>query len=325
MSKKRVGVVVFLALLLATIITLIAYNHRHRVVSNKLQITASFYPLAYFAERVGGDKVRVINITPAGAEPHDYEPTAQDIVNIEKSRLLILDGNGLEPWAESITKDLDSRNVDVVYAGEDVVYAGEKPTTRTITENGKTATDPHTWLDPVLAANMVDNITAHLITIDAPNALYYQSNAYELKKQLTEVDEDFKTRLADCKLDTFVTSHEAFGYLAARYNLKQVAIAGLTPEAEPSQKQLAEIAEVVKKNKIKYVFSENLLSPKLSNTLAQETGAQVLQLDAIEGVSQDPLAASSNYLIRLESNAQLLQVALECTGANYDITKTYHN
>lgn len=270
----------------------------------KIQVAASFYPLYFFASQIGGDKATVINITPAGAEPHDYEPTAQDIVQIENSRLLILNGN-VEPWGDSIKQNIDPNKTTIVVAGEGL-------TTQKVEESGQSVIDPHVWLSPPLAKEMVDKITQAFIGIDPSNSAYYQSNANALKSQLDGIDAAYREGLKDCKSKDIITSHAAFGYLAAHYGLVQVPIAGLSPDAEPSPQQLAQIVTFAKQNNIKYIFFESLVSPKLSDTIANEIGAKTLVLNPIEGLTNDELAQGKNYITEMQSNLATLETALQC-------------
>ena len=271
----------------------------------KLQVAASFYPLYYFAQQIGGDKASVINITPAGGEPHDFEPAARDIARIVGSKLLILNGGGLETWGAKIRQNIDPKQTLIVTAGEGL-------TTQRVMENGENVIDPHVWLAPPLAEQMVDKIEAGFAQVDPVNGPYYAANAQVLKVQLHDLDAAYQQGLAACPKKDFVTSHEAFGYLATTYHLHQVSIAGLSPDAEPSPQQLAEISQFAKKNNVKIIFFENLVSPKLSQTIATEVGAQTLVLDPIEGLTDADLRAGKNYLTKMRENLTNLRIALQC-------------
>lgn len=270
-----------------------------------LQVVTSLYPLYFFAQQIGGDKVDVTNIVPAGAEPHDYEPTAQDMARMEKSRLIILNGGGLEAWGESIGKNIDTTNTVIVVAGEGL-------TTREMMAEDQLTTDPHVWLDPALAGKMVENIARGFETADQANATHYRGNADRLLGKLNDVDIAYRSGLRLCAEKNIITSHAAFGYLAAEYGLNQVSIAGLSPDAEPSPSQFADIVQFAKKNNVKYIFFESLVSPKLSQTIATEVGAQTLVLNPIEGLSDEYLAKGGDYLSVMRENLVNLQTALQC-------------
>ncbi len=272
---------------------------------NKLQVTASFYPLYFFAKEIGGNKAEVVDITPAGAEPHDYEPTARDIARIEKSKLLVLNGGGLEAWGDNIKKNIDPRETSVIMAGEGL-------TAQQVTEEGEIRTDPHIWLSPVLAQEMADRIAQSFELADPPNKNYYRANATAIKAKLAELDKAYRQGLSRCAEKNIITSHAAFGYLAATYGLKQVPIAGLSPDAEPSPQQLANIAKFAKDNHVKYIFFESLVSPKLAQTIANEVGAQTLVLNPIEGLSNEELDSGKDYLTEMQSNLINLKTALQC-------------
>jgi len=282
------------------------HNLKTAPASNKLQVVASFYPLYFFSEQIGGDKAEVINIIPSGAEPHDYEPTAQDMAKMENSRLIILNGGGLEAWGDNLKKNIDSKNTLIVSAGEDL-------TNKQLTENGRASVDPHVWLDPPLAEKMVDKIVQGFIQADPANYDYYKTNADALKIKLVSLDEAYKQGLSNCQEKNIITSHAAFAYLAASYGFNQLAIAGLSPDAEPSPQQLADIVKFAKNNKIEYIFFESLVSPKLAQTIATEVGAQTMVLNPLEGLSNQDLAQGKNYLTVMQDNLINLKIALKCS------------
>jgi zinc transport system substrate-binding protein len=306
MSKKYIGGIILGIVFVGLFILLI--NNKKPVIDNsigKIKVTASFYPLYFFANQIGGDKANVINITPSGAEPHNYEPTPRDIASIENSKILILEGNGLEAWGKDIQSNINPKNTTVITVGQDLI-------TQNIVENGNSVIDPHIWLSPSLASEITEKILAGFIAIDPINKEYYQNNEEKLKAKLAILDTEYKKGLANCVSKDIVTSHAAFGYLAASYGLIQVPISGLSPDAEPSPKQLADITDFVKKNNVKYIFFENLVSPKFSETVAQETRTKTMVLDPIEGITKEDLAKGYNYLTVMEKNLHSLQKVLQC-------------
>lgn len=307
MTKKRIAIVLVLVVAVSAIALLINRKQAEESNTNKVNVTTSFYPLAYFTSRIGGDKAEVVNITPAGAEPHEYEPTAQDVVRIEESEIIVTNGAGLEPWAKDIQANLKQDGTVMVRTGEDLAN-------QQIDEDGETTKDPHVWLSPVLAQRMVDRITESFVVADKTNATYYEDNAARLKNDLQDLDTEFREGLANCKSKNIVTSHAAFGYLASTYGLSQVAITGVSPEEEPSPQALAEVADFAKKNNIKYIFFESLVSPELSETLAEEVGAETLVLDPLEGLTDEDLSEGKDYLTVMKANLKNLQIALECTN-----------
>lgn len=288
------------------IITYFGVKNNHTNNSNgKMLITASFYPYYFFASEIGGDRAQVVNIVPAGAEPHDYEPTSGDLVTINSSKLLILNGQ-VEPWASKIQADLKGKSTVVLIAGLGLF-------TQNVTdEGGMTGIDPHIWLSPTRAKVQVKAILDKFIQLDPANKDYYSANAEKLLADLDRIDANYKNGLAACQKKDIVTSHAAFGYLASDYGLTQISIAGLSPDAEPSLKDMANITNFVKTNGIKYIFFESLVSPKLSQTIANATGAQTLVLDPLEGLTPKALAEGQNYLTVMEQNLKNLKIALQC-------------
>lgn len=306
MNKKYIiGIVLGIALIGIFTLIIKARNSAPLTSSDKIQVSTSFYPLYFFANQIGGDKAGVKNITPAGAEPHDYEPTPNDIAAVENSDLLILNGGGLEAWGDDIKKNIDPSHTLVVTAGENL-------TNQKVAEGGKEIIDPHIWLAPPLASEMVDKIVTGFVQADAKNKDYYKQNANKLKTELATLDTEYKAGLKNCASKDIVTSHAAFGYLSTIYGLHQVSITGISPDSEPSAKDLANISAFAKQNGVKYIFFESLVSPKLSETVAREIGAKTMVLDPIEGISAEDLAKGDNYLTVMRSNLASLKIALEC-------------
>lgn len=300
MSNKKVllisGIVLFTVII---IIVLLNFGPKKYDNSNKIKVVTSFYPLYFFTSEIVGDKASVINLTPAGAEPHEYEPTARDMAQIESSALLVLNGGGLESWGENIQKNINKDKTKILVI-KDILN----------TENNNI--DPHIWLSPTIALQMIDTIEYELSEIDPINSPYYKSNAKIIKDKLSILDEEFKNGLTSCKSKDIVTSHSAFAYLASAYGLNQVSIAGLSSEEEPSSKEMAEITKFAKDNNVKYIFFESLISPKLSLTIAKEIDAQTLLLNPIEGLGDDEIKSGKNYFSEMRNNLVNLKIALEC-------------
>jgi len=255
-----------------------------------VRVAVSFYPLEFLAGEIGGDKVNVTNLTPAGAEPHDWEPTTADAAVIEKSQLLLVNGGGLEAWAGKVTAN------KIMAVGESL-FDGN---------------DPHIWLDPVLMQTMADKITTALTETDPQNKDMYEANNSDLQSRLAQLDEEYRTGLKNCAQKNIVTSHAAFGYLAKRYRLTQTAISGVSPDEEPTAQKLAQTATLVKSLGIKYIFFETLVSPRLAETLAQETGAQTLVFNPLEGLTEEQQAVGQDYFSIMRENLVNLKTALQC-------------
>lgn len=300
--NKRIIIIggFFLIILLSYAVKIVIFsnnNSENTISLNKdtITVTTSFYPLYFFAKEIGGDKADIVNITPAGSEPHDYDPTPANIVQIEKSKLLILNGAGLELWGDKIRENLKGKKTVILTMEEE-----------------KTVKDPHVWLSPLLAKKQVEKITQGFEQVDSTHSSYYQGNAKELEDTLDALDKKFKDGLRTCKQKDIITSHAAFGYLAQSYGFNQVAISGLSPDEEPPPSKLAEVAKFAKENTIKYIFFESLVSPKLSQTIAKEVGAKSLVLNPIEGLTPEEMQAGKNYSTLMEENLSNLKLALEC-------------
>jgi zinc transport system substrate-binding protein len=307
MNKKYIlsGAVV-VALLAGSFWAMEKYGRSVEIpTKNKLQVAASFYPLCFFSQQIGGDKADILDVTPSGAEPHDYEPTSRDMARMENSKLVILNGSGLEAWGSDFEKNIDTRRTLVVVASDGLAD-------RQLDKDGKMAIDPHVWLSPASAEKMVDRILRGFEQADPENKDYYQANAAVIKLKIADLDAAYKQGLADCVQKNIVISHAAFGYLAAAYGFNQVAIAGLSPDAEPSPRQMADIVKFAEDNNVKYIFFESLVSPKLSETIAQEAGAKTLVLDPIEGLRPQDAAQGKDYFTQMHSNLANLQLALQC-------------
>ncbi len=306
MSKKLFFIIGILLIIITVGVFILPYYSKQNLSkSGKIQIVTSFYPIYFFAKSIGGEKADVFNITPAAAEPHDYEPTTQDMVKINQSQMLVLNGGKLEAWGDKIKDELQGTKTLIVTAGDGLAN-------KEITEGGQKIQDPHIWLDPILAKTEVERIEKGFEKIDPQDSQYFQANANKLYQELNSLDSEYKAGLASCQKTDFVTSHASFGYLAARYGITQIPISGVSPDQEPSAQKLAQIADFIGKENIKIIFFESLVSPKLSETIANETGAKTMVLDPIEGISDNDLKAGHNYLTVMRANISALQAALEC-------------
>lgn len=305
MNKKYTTSAVLIILVILIFVFFLRTQKQIPNQIGKLQVVTSFYPLYFFTSQIGGDKVQVTNITPAGVEPHDYEPKAQDMAKIENSSLVILNGGGLESWGKNIESTVNSKQTKILTVGDGLII-------KQIKENTQTTIDPHIWLSPQLAQVIVNKIEIALEIADPINKDYYLSNASNLIEKLNNLDIAYRQGLNNCTEKNIITSHTAFGYLAKDYGFNQISIAGLLPDAEPSTKQLVDIVKFAKLNNIKYIFFESLVSPKLSETIANEIGAQTLVLNPIEGLTQSELSQGKDYFTEMQNNLLNLETALQC-------------
>ncbi|MBI4004949.1 zinc ABC transporter substrate-binding protein [Candidatus Roizmanbacteria bacterium] len=266
--------------------------------NTKMKVATSFYPLYFFTSQIGGEQVEIVNVTPSGIEPHDYEPTPQNIIDIRSSKLFIFNGNGLDPWADKIQDEVKRKGVVTIKMSDHAVSPDEN--------------DPHFWLDPILVQKQIDAITDALIKIDPQNEAKYKIDSKTFKNRLTKLDEDYKEGLFSCKLREIIVSHRAFNYLAKRYNLTTFYISGLSPDEEPSPNRIAEIANIARQKGIGYIFFETLVSPKLSETVASEIGAKTLVLNPIEGLTEEDMNSGRDYFMLMKQNLANLKMALSC-------------
>ncbi len=252
------------------------------------RIAAAFYPLAYAAEQVAPPGTEVDNLTPPGAEPHDLELTARDVERVHSANLVLLLGHGFQPQLEAAAG-----------TGERVLRLLDTPGLRRHPNN-----DPHVWLDPVRYSLIVRRIAA---------ALHRPRAADPLVAKLGALDRDYRRGLRTCARREIVTSHEAFAYLGERYGLRQVAITGLSPEAEPTPKRLESVVRIVRQTGATTVFFETLVSPRIADTVARETGAKTAVLDPIEGLTSAAQKHGASYFTVMRSNLAHLRAALGCS------------
>jgi zinc transport system substrate-binding protein len=252
-------------------------------------VVAGFYPLAWAAERVSdpggtgdGDALDVVNLTPAGAEPHDLELSPQDVELVSDARLVVYVGGGFQPALEDAVAAREGPSLDVLPTGE---------------------RDPHVWLDPVLFGDVVTELAV---------ALGGGGDRPELARELETLDAEYRRGLRSCDSRVLVTTHAAFGHLAARYRLEELSLAGSSPEAEPSPQELEDLVDRVRESGATTVFAEPLVSDRVAETIAREVGAEVAVLDPLEGLTQERLDAGEDYLSVMRDNLVTLREALRC-------------
>ena len=274
--------------------------------SKTLKVMASFYPVYDFAQKIGGDHVEVTNMVPAGTEPHDWEPSTTDITDLESADVFIYSGAGMEHWVDSVLGSLSNQNLISVEASTGITMRdGYKD------EDGDVGTDPHVWLAPENAKVEMENIKNAFVEADPDNAADYEANYEKWSAECDTLDEEFRTGLENVSSHDIVVSHEAFGYLCDAYGLTQLGIEGIEADSEPDPARMAEIQDFVKANNVKVIFSEELVSPKVAQTIADATGAQMEELNPLEGLTDDEIAAGEDYFSVMRSNLDELKAALQ--------------
>ncbi|WP_267713492.1 zinc ABC transporter substrate-binding protein [Streptomyces sp. CoH17] len=285
--------------------------------TDKFDVVASFYPMEYLAEQIGGDHVNVTTLTEPGQEPHDLELSAKQTAQMgEADAVLYL--KSLQPAvdeaiaqsgvktkidAATLTKLEDHGDVehDHGHGGEE--HAGEEHA-----HEGGDGLDPHVWLDPVKYAEIAEGVARAFEKADPDHAADYRANAEALAKKLGGLDTAFKDGLAKTGTKVFFTNHAAFGYLAERYGLTQEAINGLDPESEPSPARIKELQEEAKADGVTTVFYETLVSGKTAKTLAKDAGLKTDVLDPLEGITDK--SRGDDYVAVMQSNLKALRTAL---------------
>jgi zinc transport system substrate-binding protein len=288
---------------------------------DKLDVVASFYPLEFIAKSVGGDAVNVTTLTAPGVEPHDLELTPKQVGTIADAKLVVFE-KGLQPAVdEAVAQNAPDAGFDIAPAAkledtganfEEHEGEGSATPTGTVKPAGLTdnALDPHFWLDPVRYAGVVQAVTDKLVEVDAAHADGYKERAKTLLGEVNTLDTEFRTGLQNCKLKTFVTSHEAFAYLAKRYGLQMVGIAGFTPDAEPAPQRIKEVQDIVRSQKVTTIFYEELVSPKVAESIARDVHVKTAVLSPIEGLSD--ANSQETYLTLMRENLQELRKANSC-------------
>jgi zinc transport system substrate-binding protein len=271
----------------------------------KLKIITSFYVMYDFACKIGGDKVVVTNLTPTGVEPHDWEPTPSDIISMEKADLFIYNGMDMERWVESVLSALGNKDLIVVEASADLAQQISSEETHSISPS-----DPHVWLDPILAKYEMKAIYDAITAADPENSEYYAANYEAYAEQFDLLDEEFTQALSSLPQRNIVVAHDAFGYLCNAYDLTQIPIEGLQADSEPDAARMAEIIDYVRDNDVKVIFFEELVSPKVANTIADEAGCTTAVLNPLEGLSDEALASGGDYFSVMRANMNTLVSAL---------------
>ena len=266
--------------------------------SSKINVVASFFPIYEFAKQVGGDRVNIMTLIPAGVEPHDYEPTIQQLQEAENADVVFFNGLGFEDsWIGRINNDnlVDTSSL------------------LNLSQGSKTR-NPHVWLDPVLAKAQVQQVESALIEIDPNNKLYYQNNAMNFTAELDALDSEIKNVLQTCNKKDFVAFHDAFGYFANRYGLIQHSVQGISPEGEVLPQRIEQTIRTADDLGLNVIYAEELVDPRFAEVIAQEIpNGKVLVLSPLEGIEKEEMDTGIGYLDKMEQNISNLKVGLECS------------
>jgi zinc transport system substrate-binding protein len=283
-----------------------------------LKVMASLFPLQEFARAVGGEKVQAILLLPPGAEAHSWEPKPSDVVKITQADIFIYIGPSMEPWVDKVLKAAQGKKLRVLEAsrGLSLLKAEQEEQGRAIHSHGHFGPekmDPHVWLDFTLDLQIVDEIVTVFSEKDPAHAFLYKNNAETYKQKLKNLDQKYQYSLAQCRhRQILVSGHAAFAYLAKRYALQQIALSGISPDAEPTPQKMAEMINATRKEGIKFIFSEELVHPKLSQALAKEAGVDILVLNPGHNLTPKQVREKVTFLELMEKNLKNLQRGLGC-------------
>ena len=308
-SKKTA---LFFLLLLSFLLSCQPAKESNRA-DQKLRVIATIFPIYDFARNIGGDKVKVTMLLPPGTDAHHYELKPEDIVKVSKTDIFLFTNFEMEQWAYKIINAAEKNtNMLAIETGAGAVLmplseeGGEQ-------ENHVSKFDPHIWLDMDNAQKMVDNIAAAFIKKDSRNSDYYLKNAHNYKLKLIALDQLYRADLTSCKTKIILhAGHWAFAYLAKRYNLKYIAAYNVSADAEPSPQKMVALVEQVKKQRVAYIYYENMVNPRLAEMIARETGAGLLKLNNGHDVSKADIKSGESFISLMEKNLTNLKKGMQC-------------
>ena len=287
----------------------------------KLKVVTTLFPLYDFARNVGGERADVSLLLPPGVEPHSFEPKPGDVIRIEAADLFIYTGEHMEPWAATILKGFSGGKLVAVdtsveispKTGGDEHMRSSGSVEEKSDRHHRHDVDPHIWLDLDYAQKMVDIILNGYVKKDPANRTFYTQNAERYKARLAELDGRFQRELSTCKKRVIIHGgHFAFNYLARRYGIAYVSAYGGSPDSEPTARALIELEKQLRKYDVRYVYFEELITPRVAKVIAKETGASLLPLHGAHNVSREELAQAVTFTSIMEQNLKNLKVGMEC-------------
>ncbi|TDL60094.1 adhesin [Rhodococcus qingshengii] len=297
---------------------------------NSLTVYTTIYPLEDFTKKIGGSYVEVQSIYPPNVDAHSYEPSTKDMINLADSDLFIYTGAGIEGFAEKATEALKKEEVQILKAAEGINLIEsshsdehhedenehseeeEHAESEAHEEEGHAhgELDPHIWLDPVLSIDLANNIKISLSELMPEHATEFETNFKQLKNELEKLDQEFKTTIESSKTRNLLVSHAAYGYWEKRYGIETIAITGLSPTQEPTQKELQAIIEESTEHNIHYVIFEQNVSPKIAKIIQEEIGAKALTLHNLEAVTEENIKQNDDYFSIMRKNLETIKTVL---------------
>lgn len=274
--------------------------------STKLQIVTSIYPMTDFTKKIVGDKAEVTQLIPLSQEAHSWEPSAQDIVTLEKADVFVYNGHGMEHWVDKVLDSLDNKDLVIIESSKAI----EALEVDHHDDHDHGTLDPHTWVSPLNALEQTKAIANGIIQIDQKNKEFYQENLKKITVDFQELDQEYRNTISTFKKKEFVVTHEAFGYLANDYGLIQIGIEGIAPTSEPDPTRIAQIIQLVKEHGITTIFFEELVNPAVAKTIATEANVFVDSLNPLGTLSSESIKNNEDYFSVMRKNLKALKKAL---------------
>lgn len=318
---KRNRLKIFIFLIIISLILIACAGKSNRITKtegfdsegDRLKVYTSFYPYYDFAKKVGGNSVDVYTVIPSGTEPHSFEPSPKVIAQLEEADVFIYNGLHMEAWIDGVLNLLEGKDIHTIDASqvvEVITYDGIVSHVDDENHHNHGQYDPHIWVDPLNAIYISERIKDTFVDVDSENKYIYEENFKEFKEKLEKLNTAFEEGLKDARERKIIVSHSAFGYLAKRYNIEQIPVAGISPHAEPSPKRLAELTKIAKDNKLNYIFLEALASVKTAEVLAKEANLEILTLYIVEGLTEEQENDGEDYISLMYKNVEVLKKAL---------------
>lgn len=320
--KMQKGLLLLGTVVLSILLTACGSQEKKEASSEgKLQVMTTFYPMYEFTKQVVGNKGEVELLIPAGTEPHDFEPSAKDLAKISDSDVFVYNSPELEAWTKNLTDTVDTKKTEIIQASKDIKLMEGTAHDHEDThdhdsdehdEHGHSHDlDPHVWLDPALAIKEVETIRDQLSKKYPEDKAAFEKNASKYIEELKALDADYQSAFKEAKNKTFVTQHAAFGYLANQYGLTQEAIAGISPDQEPSPSRLSELKHYVEDHDVKVIYFEENASSKVAETLSKETGVKLEVLNPLESLTDKQLKNGENYVSVMRENLDALKESIK--------------
>lgn len=321
--KMQKGLLLIGTVVLSVLLTACGGQEKKEASSNdKIQVMTTFYPMYEFTKQVVGNKGEVELLIPAGTEPHDFEPSAKDLAKISDADVFVYNSPELETWTDNLTDTIDTKKTEIIQASKNITLmdgaehdheeAHDDHDAKEHEEDGHDHDlDPHVWLDPVLAIKEVETIRDQLSKKYPEDQATFEKNAANYIDELKSLDEDYQAGFKAAKNKTFVTQHTAFGYLAKQYGLTQEAIAGISPDQEPSPSRLSELKHYVDDHQVKVIYFEENASSKVAETLSKETGVKLKVLNPLESLTEKQIKKGEDYVSVMRENLDALKESIK--------------